>query len=158
MQNYIELDEAKLRELWPDTRLSVSHIAIVLKTSRKTILKKANRLGLPPKKHSPYDRKLLRRLWLFTTMTPQEIAFELGSSRQFVCLQAKEMGLPKKVPERRQSKRDPTRKEILKRAAECRKRHLEKKRKEPYQREDEGSALRCFSHCGDCYVSAGLLS
>jgi hypothetical protein len=153
-----EFDEAKLRELWPDTRLSLGQIASLLGMPRSSLGKIAGRLGLPPREHRPYDRDLLRRLWLFTTMTPQEIAFELGSSRQFVREQAKLMGLPRKVPEYKHLERDPTQEEIAERAAECRKRHLAEKRAEPHQRGDEAGSLRCFSYCGDCYVSAGLLS
>jgi len=153
-----EFDEAKLRELWPDNRLSVAQIASLLGMPRATLQKISARMGLPPRDYRQYDRELLRRLWLYTDMTPQQIAFELGSSRQFVREQAKRMGLPRKVPEYKHIERDPTQEEIAERAAECRKRHLAEKRAEPVSYNDEAGSIRCFTYCGDCYVSAGLLS
>ena len=153
-----ETQEAKLRALWFDRRLTQAQIAKRLGCSPGQIWHLQQRYKLPPRVCEKYDVALLRRLWLQTTMTPQQIAFELGSSRQFVTDWAADMGLPPRVRRGRHVQKAPTPDEIAERAAQCRARPMQDKRAEPFIETDRTGRIRCFSYCGEHYTGASLLS
>ena len=158
MPRQIDIDEATLRALWADKRLSRAQIAKRLGCSSSLVGNLEKRFKLPPRVFEKYDVDLLRRLWLFTTMTPQQIAFELGCSRQFVSHRVAEMGLPPRGKPANRDEPDPTPEEIAERAAQCRARHLKEKKAEPFYQHEGNAGIRCFSYCGEYYSGASLLS
>jgi hypothetical protein len=158
MPRQIDIDEATLRALWADKRLSRAQIAKRLGCSSGFVWKLEKRYNLPRRVFEKYDVDLMRRLWLNTTMTQQEIAFELGCSRQHVSYCVAEMGLPPRGKPANRNDPDPTPEEIAERAAQCRARHLREKKAEPFYQHEGNAGIRCFSYCGEYYSGASLLS
>jgi hypothetical protein len=109
-------------------------------------------------KYRNYDEVKLRKLWPNSSLSLGQIASLLGLPRSTLRTIAVRLGLPSRENIYNHQRDDPTAEEIAQRAAECRLKHYKEKRAEPYYKNPPPGALRCFSYCGQCYVSTPSLT
>jgi hypothetical protein len=83
-------DDARLRALWKDRRLTRAHIAKMLGTTADAVSHRVRALDLPRRQaflgHRPWtrrDNKKLRKLW-FTELSPAQIALRLRRTKSAV--------------------------------------------------------------------------
>lgn len=162
-----EFDEAKLRELWPDTKQSLRQIARLLGMSHATLRNIAFRIGLPerlyPGEHEAIDADEFLLLWDEGQMGVHAIARHMGCSYQQVNRLRRRLGLGPREPTK--SRRgdntkvfDPTPEEIAIRAAAIKAKRLEEKRRDEHFPMERPANIRNFTHCNDCFQPASLLS
>ena len=87
------------------------------------------------------DTQLLEQLWSEDEMTMAEIAKEIGVSASWLSKHQDFLGLPRRKPRRQSLVADPTPDEIAERAAECRQRHFEYRRKYGHPEPQPGRLL-----------------
>jgi len=125
----VGIDREEFARLWsegvPNYRIA-EHFGI----HSNTVLRLACELKLPQRKRQ-VDVPLLFRLWGDMTLTRAEIARKLGTTENQLTRLAERHGLGRRGRQHRAfSMDDPTPDEIAQRAAECRARHMELRRKE----------------------------
>lgn len=101
-------DAGRLRELWADRALTVQEIAAQLGVCNNTVLARAARMGLPPRRVGSrnarrsaaetlaarlVDQARLRELWANPSRPLADIAAALGVDRKTVTTWASDMGL-----------------------------------------------------------------
>ena len=129
MPRNVDVDRQEFIRLWNEG-ISVDRLAERFDIHRNTVLRKACELKLPQRKRQ-VDVPMLFRLWGDMTLTRAEIARKLGATENQLTRLAERHGLGRRGRQHRAfSMDDPTPDEIAQRAAECRARHMELRRKE----------------------------
>jgi len=129
MPRNVDVDHQEFARLWEEG-LSIDRIAERFDIHRNTVLRKACEMRLP-KRARQVDVPMLFRLWGDMTLTRVEVARQLGLTEGNLTRLAARYGLgPRGRQHRAFSMDDPTPDEIAHRAAECRARHMELRRKE----------------------------
>jgi len=129
MPRNVDVDYQEFARLWEEG-LSIDRIAERFDIHRNTVLRKACEMRLP-KRARQVDVPMLFRLWGDMTLTRVEVARQLGLTEGNLTRLAARYGLgPRGRQHRAFSMDDPTPDEIAHRAAECRARHMELRRKE----------------------------
>jgi len=129
MPRNVDVDHQEFARLWEEG-LPIDRIAERFDIHRNTVLRKACEMRLP-KRARQVDVPMLFRLWGDMTLTRVEVARQLGLTEGNLTRLAARYGLgPRGRQHRAFSMDDPTPDEIAHRAAECRARHMELRRKE----------------------------
>ena len=129
MPRNVDVDHQEFARLWSEGA-SIDRIAERFDIHRNTVLRKACEMQLP-RRARQVDVPMLFELWSDMTLTRVEVARKLGVTENNLTRLAARYGLgPRGRQHRAFSMDDPTPDEIAHRAAECRARHMELRRKE----------------------------